>query len=121
LQALSDPEAGPLGDPGKLLAQIGPALHGMPDDRGAAAAFALASQYVCLGQWQFAREVFLLMVDRYPAHPLSADAYRWLIRHNCSSEALRRHQMGQFLLLTQTGFASSNEKISPLAHAIDNK
>jgi photosystem II stability/assembly factor-like uncharacterized protein len=121
LQALADPGAGSLGDPGKLLAQIGPALGGMSDDQGASAAFALASQYVRLGQWQFAREVFLLMVDRYPAHPLSADAYRWLIRHNCSSEALRRHEMGQFLVLTQTGFTTSNEKSSPLANAMDNK
>src|SRR5262249_34069374 len=38
------------------------------------------------------------MVDRYPAHPLSAQAYRWLIRQNASSEARRRHELGQFLL-----------------------
>ena len=41
------------------------------------------------------------MVDRYPAHPLSVDAYRWLIRHNSSSEARRRQELGQFLVLTQ--------------------
>ena len=46
------------------------------------AAFAIASQYARLGQWELARESYLLMIDRYPAHPLSADAYRWLIRHN---------------------------------------
>src|SRR5207244_631898 len=44
---------------------------------------------------------FLLMVDRYPAHPLSMDAYRWMIRHNGSSEARRRHELGQFLILRQ--------------------
>src|SRR5262249_20855300 len=27
-------------------------------------------------------------------------AYRWLIRHNASSEARRRHELGQFLLTT---------------------
>jgi photosystem II stability/assembly factor-like uncharacterized protein len=121
LQTFADPESGSLSDPGKLLAQIGPALQGMSNEQGAASAFALANQYVRLGQWQFAREVFLLMVDRYPAHPLSADAYRWLIRHNCSSEALRRHEMGQFLLLTQAGFTTSNEKSSPLANALESK
>jgi photosystem II stability/assembly factor-like uncharacterized protein len=121
LQAIADPESGSLSDPGKLLAQIGPALEGMSTDQGAAAAFALASQYVRLGQWQYAREAFLLMVDRYPAHPLSADAYRWLIRHNCSSEALRRHEMGQFLILSEAGFATSNDKSNPVANALEKK
>ena len=55
------------------------------------------------GQWGLAREVFLLLVDRYPTHPRTADAYRWLIRHHCSSEARRRHEMGQFLMLTAGG------------------
>ena len=36
-----------------------------------------------------------MMVDRYSAHPLAADAYRWLIRHASSSEARRRHELGQ--------------------------
>jgi hypothetical protein len=42
------------------------------------------------------------MVDRYPTHPLAADAYRWLVRFHASSEARRREELGQFLLLTTT-------------------
>ena len=38
------------------------------------------------------------MVKRYPLHPLSIDACRWLTRHNASSEARRRHELGQFLV-----------------------
>lgn len=96
-------------DPGATLAQIVPALAKLPDDQGAAAAFAVASQYARRGQWLLARETFLLMVDRYPAHPLSADAYRWLIRHSSSSEARRRQELGQFLLLTKTRFSQEGD------------
>src|SRR5262249_59868792 len=47
---------------------------------------------------------FLLMVNRYPASPLSLDAYRWLARYSGSSEARRRHELGQFELTTQYDF-----------------
>src|SRR5439155_14783670 len=106
LQVLSETPAGGLTDPSKLLAQIGPMLANMPDDQAAPAAFAVASQYARQGQWSLAREAFFLMVDRYPAHPLAADAYRWLIRHNSSSEARRRHELGQFLVRTDIEFRS---------------
>src|SRR5207302_9048560 len=53
-------------DPNKTLAQLMPALAGLPEDQGAAAAFAIASQYARRGQWLLAREAFLFMVDRYP-------------------------------------------------------
>ena len=54
------------------------------------------------------------MVDRYPAHPLTADACRWLIRHDTSSEARRRHELGQFLALTQVEFeASPRPRLTP--------
>jgi hypothetical protein len=43
-----------------------------------------------------------MMVDRYPTHPLAADAYRWLVGFHSSSEARRREELGQFLILTKT-------------------
>jgi hypothetical protein len=98
-----------LSDPGKTLAQIGPMLAGLPDDHGAAAALALANLYVRKGQWALARECFLLMVDRYPAHPLSAEAYRWLIRHISSSEARRRHELEQFYMVRLASFVQQPE------------
>jgi photosystem II stability/assembly factor-like uncharacterized protein len=102
LLAIAETPPSELTDPTKVLAQVAPLLSGLPGDQGATAVFAIASQYVRLGQWSLARELFLLMVDRYPAHPLSVDAYRWLIRHNSSSEARRRHELGQFWVLTQS-------------------
>jgi photosystem II stability/assembly factor-like uncharacterized protein len=102
LQALSQPDWGKLSDSGALLAQIAPVLAKLPPEQGATAAFGIASRYADAGQWHLAREAFLLMVDRYPTHPLAADAYRWLARYHSSSEARRREELGQFLMLTQT-------------------
>src|SRR5262249_45949370 len=85
LQVLAETPGGALTGPRRLLAQIGPILKPLPPDQGAAAAYALANQYARLGQWQFAREVFVLVLERYPAHPLAVDAYRWLIRYQSSS------------------------------------
>jgi photosystem II stability/assembly factor-like uncharacterized protein len=107
-EAIADLPMGELTNPSKTLAQIGPALGGLPDDAAGRALYAVASRYARQGQWILAREAFLLMVDRYPAHPRSAEAYRWLILHNSSSEAHRRHELGQFLVLTQTEYSQKN-------------
>jgi hypothetical protein len=117
LETLSEATSADLAEPGKLLAEVAPVLKALPDDQGAAAAFAIASRYARLGQWQVARELYLLMVDRYPAHPLSADAYRWLVRHNSSSEARRRLELGQFRVLTQVDFRTS-EETSTMVNAV---
>ncbi len=101
LKALSETPPSALTDPNRLLAQVGPLLAEMPDDQAAPAAFAVANQYARLGQWALAREAFLLLVDRYPTHPLAMDGYRWLIRHNSSSEARHRHEVGQFLVVEE--------------------
>jgi photosystem II stability/assembly factor-like uncharacterized protein len=110
LQSLAEAPANDLADPSKLLAQVGPTFKGLPEDQGAPAAFTVGSHFARLGQWHLAREVFLLMVDRYPTHPLSADACRWLIRHNSSSEARRRQELGQFILIGETTFQETSQE-----------
>jgi photosystem II stability/assembly factor-like uncharacterized protein len=100
-----------LADPNQTLAQIAPTLAKLPDDAGARTAFAIANEYVRKGQWHLARETFLLMVDRYPSHPLSVDAYRWMIRFISSSEARHRQELGQFRM-TDTMQFNPNLKIS---------
>lgn len=103
LRAFSDNPSG-LVKPEHLLANIGPMLVDIPDEQAGRILHSVAMQYSRIGQWALAREAFVLMIDRYPAHPLSVEAYRWLIRHNCSSEARRRHEQGQFLVKTTTTF-----------------
>src|SRR5262249_27513417 len=101
-ERLCETPAGKLIDPSRTLSQIGSVLCNLPGERPRAAALAIPRRYADQGQWTLAQEAFLLMVDKYPAHPLAADAYRWLIRHNCSSEARRRYELGQFLLATKS-------------------
>jgi photosystem II stability/assembly factor-like uncharacterized protein len=101
-------------DAGRSLSQVGPTLATLPDDQAATTAFALARHYADIGQWPYAKEVFLLLTDRYPTHPLAADAYRWLIRLNASSEVRRRYELAQFRVRTKStirkaGSADSKE------------
>jgi photosystem II stability/assembly factor-like uncharacterized protein len=114
LRALSEGPASPLTEPSRLLAQIDAMTQDMPPDLAAAAIHGAASQYVRIGQWEMAREIYLLLADRYPAHPLTIDALRWLIRHNASSEARRRSEMGQFLVLKmeQSTFTSQGQTLN---------
>jgi photosystem II stability/assembly factor-like uncharacterized protein len=107
LEALAENSAGSAVDPEKLLAQLGPSLGQMPEDQAAAAAFGIATQYARQGQWTLAREIFLLLVDSYPTHPLAADACRWLVKYNCSSEAQRRHELGHFVVVSNLSYEGS--------------
>ena len=102
LEALVEKPLGSLCQPEQLLAQIGPALAAMPDDQAAAAALAIADQFAqpANGRWPAKRTCSWSIV--IPLHPLTRNAYRWLIRHNSSSEARRRTEIGQFLLVTTT-------------------
>lgn len=102
-----------LQDADKVLGVIDPLLAKLSEEQAAPAAFAIANHYARRGQWQLAREAFLLMVDRFPAHPLSADAYRWLIRHNSSSEARRRNELEQVLSVKHVGFQPITPNLPP--------
>lgn len=111
LEALGGSPAGGLVEANRLLGSVGTMLAGLSDDQGATATFTLANQYVRAGQWPLARELFLLLVSRYPAHPLAVDAYRWLICYNASSEARRRQELRQFWVTTQTRFQLSDKPV----------
>jgi photosystem II stability/assembly factor-like uncharacterized protein len=112
IAALANDDFKGLGGPDRMLGQFGSMLKSLPVDQGASAAYAVASNLAKSGQWHLAREAFIAMVDRYPSHPLSLDAYRWLARYSSSSEARRRHELGQFQLTTyaeiRPAFAPAN-------------
>jgi len=83
----------------QLPAMLPKQLAELDDDRGGDAAFALGSLYASSGQWLLARETFLLMLDRYPAHRLAPEAARWLIRFGSSGEARRREELKHFVFM----------------------
>jgi len=107
-------QAGP-GSSDQVLSQIGPMLADLPGDTGARVAHGLAQQYARRGQWLLARETYLLLLERYPAHQLAIDGYRWLLLHQASSEARRRHELGQFLVVGQTLHGQIREEPRPVA------
>jgi photosystem II stability/assembly factor-like uncharacterized protein len=126
LWTLSEAAPSALSSPERMLAQVGPALEAMPATAAARVAHGLARQHVRRGQWTLAREMYLLLVQRYPTDPLAIDGYRWLLLHQASSEARRRHEMGQFLIVGQTthGILGPNRKVndaSPLLAKAPNK
>jgi photosystem II stability/assembly factor-like uncharacterized protein len=86
-----------LDDGAALQARLVPALAKLPDDHAALAIATVARQYQRRGRWDLAHDTYALLVERYPAHPLSAVAYRWLIRHDTSSEVRRRYELKQFV------------------------
>jgi photosystem II stability/assembly factor-like uncharacterized protein len=100
VRALADTPPSGLNSPERLLGQMGTMLGDMPDDMAARAAFAVAGRFNRNGQWGLAGEAYLLMVERYPAHPLTAEACRWLIRHHTSSEAKHRQELGHFVVVS---------------------
>ncbi len=101
LWTLAESPATGLASPERMLALVGPALEAMPAAAGSRVAHSLARQHVRRGQWTLAREMYMLLVQRYPNDPLAIDGYRWLLLHQASSEARRRNEMGQFLIVGQ--------------------
>lgn len=101
-----------LADPTRALAILPIALDKLPDESAAQAAFTIAGRFADKGQWYLAQEFYLYLVDRAPAHPLSAGAYRWLLRLNTSSEARRRHELKHFSI--GAPIALTNKKGPPL-------
>ena len=96
-----------------LLTQLTPMLTKLPEDQAAHLAFRVATTCARQGEWDLAREVYVLLVDRCPAHPLAAEACRWLLRHNTSSEARRRTELKQFTLVRGTDVIEADKLKAP--------
>jgi photosystem II stability/assembly factor-like uncharacterized protein len=93
-----------LNDAGAVQTRLVPVLGKLPDDQAALAIAAIADQYHRRGRWDLAHETYALLVERYPAHPLSAAAYRWLIRHDSSGEVRRRYELKHFVAQSRYQF-----------------
>ncbi len=104
------------GDQGQALERLTAWLRQADDtaaDRNAAVVFAVGSLYARRGQWQLAQETFTLLGERYPAHPLAAEAYRWLLRHDASGEARQRRGQ-QPLSVVKNAVVSTEKPRSPI-------
>lgn len=88
----------------KVMGVFGVELKKLPDDTAARTAHAVATHYAREGKWAEAREVFGLLASQYPGHPLAIEAFRWLTRYHASSEARRRTEIQQKLLIKSVSF-----------------
>src|SRR5260370_39792649 len=104
LEAMAEKPADKLASPEQLLDQTRPLLAQLPEDQDPAAANAIAGYYARMGQRPMAREIYRLMADRYPAHPLPIEAYRLLVRHDSNSETQRRRELRQFMIVAKGEF-----------------
>jgi photosystem II stability/assembly factor-like uncharacterized protein len=104
LAAVTDRE---VGGADKVMAALGAQLKTMPDDVAARTAFAVGTRFARAGQWAEAREVFGLLTEKYPGHPLAVEAFRWLTRYHASSEARRRVEIQQKMAFRQVAFEAN--------------
>jgi len=106
LAATSDKE---LGGADKAIAALGLEMKRMSDDTAARTAFAVGTQFLRNGKWAEAREVYALIADQYPGHPLAIDAYRWLLRYHAGTEPRRRQEITQKLAFGRVTFDPRND------------
>lgn len=97
-------QAGSVAHPEQALSQLGSMVKELPVMDAGKALYTAATAYVHAGQWPMAREAFLLLLEKYPGHPLALDAARWVIRYQSSSEARRRQELRQFLEVKDVAF-----------------
>ncbi len=88
----------------KALAALGAELPKLPDDIAARTAHAVGTRFAQNGKWAEAREVFALLAEKYPGHPLAVDGYRWLLRYHAGTEPRRRIEIQQKLSFGRVSF-----------------
>jgi photosystem II stability/assembly factor-like uncharacterized protein len=113
LATVSDPE---FAGADKVMGLLGVELKKMPDDTAARTAFAVGTRCAREGKWAEAREVYGLLATQYPGHPLAIEGYRWLVRYHASTEARRRTEIQQKLLVKNVSFETlpgAGNKVTP--------
>ena len=86
-----------LAEPEKLASNLDGMLKGVEDDAGARVHLALARVAMAKGNWNLARELYTRFLDKYPSNPGVIEAATWVVVHNSSGEARRRHELRQVL------------------------
>ena len=93
-QILERSEKDPLGG-APLAAQTDDMVRGMDAGGAGRVLYHLAERYHRSGQWPAAAEMYQLLVDRYPDHPLTRPALLWLVRYYAGGEPAWRIQRKQ--------------------------
>lgn len=98
----------------KLMAALNNELKKMPADVGARTAYSIGMRLVRDGKWSEAREVFGVIAIDYPGHPLAVEAFRWLARYHASTEARRRVEIQQKMMIKGVSFEGNGNGRVPI-------
>ena len=99
LRKISQSPLDPNSDPSILLSKMQAMVAGLEDEQAARLLSNIGILFFKNGQWSASREIFKLIITNYPASQSAADATKWLIFHDSSTETRRRHELGQFISL----------------------
>jgi photosystem II stability/assembly factor-like uncharacterized protein len=123
LETMSNMTDTELGGVDKVMGLLGVELKKMPDDTAARTAHAVATRLTKDGKWAEAREVYGLLVSQYPGHPLAIEGFRWMTCYHASTEARRRTEIQQKLMLKNISFEmvpGGSGKIAPASGTVTN-
>ncbi len=103
---------------GAWLSQVGELTRGMSERSSGEIIYQMAQRYHRCGQSAAAAEALVLLVQRYPQHPLADAAALWLVQYYASSEtALRERQGTQYVV----GLAAAEAPVDDRAPTDDAK
>lgn len=80
----------------------------------------MGRQYHALGDWESAWEAYDMMVKQHPNHPLTRQAFLWLLRYYAGAETAWRHRedhawkqslSGANVTMTQSGAAADRQRL----------
>jgi photosystem II stability/assembly factor-like uncharacterized protein len=95
IESLARAEGTRLLTPEQLVSQLSELTRGLPPERAVHSVWRLGRLFAATGRWPLAQDTFDWLVQRYPVHPLAAEAYRWLASYAASAEARRRYETTQ--------------------------
>lgn len=114
LRKVSQSPLDPNSDPAILISKMQSMVAGLEDEQAARLLSNIGTLFFKNGQWSASREIFKLISTNYPASQAAADATKWLIFHDSSTETRRRHELGQFISLLKHEFGKpGTETIKP--------
>ena len=101
MQAIIDGKAGPVASPEQALSQLGTLVKELPPMDAGKALYTAATAYVRAGQWGLAREAYLLLLDKYPGHPLALTPPAGWFVINRQARPADEQELGQFVEVTE--------------------
>jgi hypothetical protein len=110
VQAILDRAKKDQAEQARLLAQMGDLTRDLGDATAPRVLFALAGQYHRQGRGDMAAEIYELLADKYPSHPLATPSLIWLVQYWSSGELAWRAKRAQSRTVTDAGAVAAGDE-----------